>query len=88
MSEVQTIFNKVINAGHYNNQIDLMCWALDDAKFAKIISIQEYRVAKEEIRKYLGAFGSLSGFLAFKLHDHDFSTRFAIYKDWENRPYK
>lgn len=84
---VQETFDKVINAGIYaSNSIGLMCYALLEAACDGVISKEEMKAAKAEIKEYLGANGSLGGKLLFNNMPYTFEHRLAIYKDWANRP--
>ena len=83
---VQNVFDKVIQAGIYKEEYSLMCNALRRASVTALITPEEFHFARSEIQNYLGAFGSLGGFLNFKGRPHEFADRLAIYKDWANKP--
>jgi hypothetical protein len=85
---VQTVFDKVIDLGFYNQQqgSELMCRALKEAGRTGSISKEEFILANEEIKNYLSGFGSLGGMLFYRESPWEFPARLAIYKDWENRP--
>lgn len=84
---VQDIFNKVIESGHYSYRVSLMCPALGAARRDKVITQDEYQFAYDEIRKYLGAYGSLGGKLNSMKLNYEFNSRLQIYQNWENRPH-
>lgn len=88
MINVQDVFDQVINSGHYSplDGSELMCHALKAAGRNGDISSEDFILAKEEIRSYLGGFGSLGGFLDYKGLPYDFNARLAIYLNWKNRP--
>ena len=83
---VQEIFNKVIQAGHYDENAPLMCYSLLTSFKSEVINLKEYRACVEEIKKYLGGFGSLGGFLDYKSLPCNFNARLSVYKDWVNKP--
>lgn len=82
---VQETFNKVIEAGLYNEKDGLMCHSLKAAARAGLITAEEFIAAKGEIVSYLKGFGSLGGYLDYKGQPYDFNTRLAVYKDWANK---
>lgn len=81
----QEIFNKVIEAGFYNEKDGLMCHSLKAAARQGVITAEEFIAAKDEITAYLKGFGSLGGYLDYKKQPFDFATRLAVYKDWANK---
>jgi hypothetical protein len=82
---VQEIFNKVIEAGLYNEKDGLMCHSLKVAARQGTITAEEFIAAKGDIQSYLKGFGSLGGFLDYKGRPYSFEARFAVYKDWANK---
>ena len=82
---IQEVFNKVIEAGLYNEKDGLMCHSLKAAARQGIITAEEFIAAKGEITTYLKGFGSLGGFLDYKSQPYNFETRLAVYKDWANK---
>lgn len=83
---VQEVFDKVIAAGYYNAYRPVMCPSLELAKGNGLITDAEERLAKAEIKGYLGAWGSLGEMLLHFNLDSSFEARHAIYKNWVNRP--
>lgn len=83
---IQEVFDKVIEAGYYTENAPLMCFSLTKASFNGVISLEERSFAHDEIKKYLGAFGSLGGLLCNNKLPYCFQDRLSIYKDWANRP--
>ena len=83
---VQEIFDAVIDGGFYTEHCDCMCFSLEGALRAGVISKEEGRIADREISEYLDPYPLLKS----KLHWHGlpskFSDRLAIYRDWKNRP--
>lgn len=83
---IQEIFNKVIEAGHYgNSSFDAMCSSLALA-LGKEINEDEYIFAIQEIRSYLGKYIYLKSLLVANSLPYTFEARLKIYKDWKNRP--
>lgn len=82
---IQETFNKVIEAGLYNEKSGLMCHSLLAAVIQSVITVAEYTTAEAEIRTYLKGFGSLGGYLDYKSQPYDFNSRLAVYKDWANK---
>lgn len=82
----QEVFNKVIEAGLYNEKDGLMCHSLKAAARQGTITAEEFVAAKGEILGYLKGFGSLGGFLAYKDQPYHFTARLAIYTNWANKP--
>jgi hypothetical protein len=86
--DVQEVFHKVIEVGFYakDGAEDLMCLALDDAVFRKVISRKQCLSSLQQIKDYIGDMI----FLDDVLHDNnlpsDFNARLSIYRDWANRP--
>jgi hypothetical protein len=83
---VQSVFDKVIQAGIYKEEFPLMCNALNCASIKDVITPEEFHLARAEIRSYLGGFGSLGGFLYHKDQPWHFTARLAIYENWANKP--
>lgn len=85
---VQDVFDKVIAAKYYSeyNGVVLMCEALKNAARDGSINLEEFKLAKDEIRAYLGGFGSLGGLLDDKGQAWQFNARLAIYENWTNKP--
>ncbi len=86
MVNVQDVFNKVIGEFYAEDKEVLMCKALDNARKIGKLDAVEYCVAKQDIKDYLKAFGSLGGMLMHASKPYDFNFRLEIYKDWNNRP--
>lgn len=87
-SNVQEIFNKVIDAGIYPTIEEFMCLALETALSSGVITLHELNVAEGEINKILtGSFFSLSGMLYTKhpeLRPNIFDDpNVEIYRNWE-----
>lgn len=84
---VQTIFNKVIDAGLYkeSNYI-LMCHAVEAAYCLEVLTKDEADTAHKEIKLYLKGYGSLAGALDNRGLPWDFKSRLSIYQDWANKP--
>lgn len=83
---VQEIFDAVIDGGFYTEYANWMCHSLESARFHGVISKKEEKIAKREIRAYLGGYTFLETKLfhlglPFKLPD-----RLAIYRNWSSRP--
>ena len=90
MSEIQEILNKVIASGHYQGLMGsrFMCWSLERAWEARIITLDERLLATNAIEEYIAhiPFSTLSA--ALNCSDKPFLDEdcLAVYKDWENRP--
>lgn len=87
-SNVQEIFNKVIDSGIYPTIEEFMCYALETALSSEVITRQELNVAEGEINKILtGSFISLSGMLYTKhpeLRPNNYGDpNVEIYRNWE-----
>lgn len=87
--DVQTIFNIVIESGHYNeDNLDWMCGSLKHCRHDGLISQLEVDIAVNEIEAYLDT--AECAFLRTGLWQsglpYNFADRLAIYKDWANRP--
>lgn len=88
-SNVQEIFNKVIDAGIYPTIEEFMCYALETALSSEVITLHELNVAEGEINKILtGSFCSLSGML-YTIHPelrrplNYGDPNVEIYRNWE-----
>lgn len=85
-TDVQKIFYKVIEGGHYTSRCDLMCISLIAAGYCDVINKEQKEIARQSIKEYLGFYGTLSAALIDSNLDSSFQHRLAIYKDWANRP--
>lgn len=94
VTELQSIFNRVIAAGHYSDTeregtYPHMCVSLDAAVRRGLITEHEYVLAQQNIRVYLSAVewsDTLAGALISSDLPSDFEDCLAIYRDWANRP--
>lgn len=84
---MQNIFNKVIEAGLYNEKDGLMCHSLYEAAYKGVVTTYERDIALKAIQVYLSGFGSLGGFLDHQKSAFDFPARLSIYQNWESRPF-
>lgn len=88
--DVQDVFNKVIDVGHYKNTYLMhqthMCLSLLCATEAKDITEKERSIAKEEITHYLDGYPTLSLKLSCMNLPNRFEDCLAIYRNWDNRP--
>lgn len=93
-TKVQSIFNRVIAAGHYSDTeregtYPYMCVSLDAAVRHGHITIAECVQAQLAIVEYLEAVDyadTLAGALISSDLPSDFEDCLAIYRDWANRP--
>ena len=87
MTDVQTIFDKVIASGRYLEGVTtFMCTALTLCLKHKILPHEEVLIAKNEIDHYLGGYHTLGLALVENGLPCKPKARLAIYKDWANRP--
>ena len=88
MTDVQTIFDKVIASGHYRKESPApeMCLSLLNAWEDDVITHKEYKQAAIEIQDYIRGFSFLSSALAYNGLHADRPSRLALYQDWANRP--
>lgn len=87
MTDVQTIFDKVIASGRYSEARTLfMCTALAACLHADTLTYEEVLAAKNEIDHYLGDYNTLERALIGAGLPRQFKDRLAIYRDWANRP--
>ena len=94
MSEVQDIFDKVIEGEYYCESFEDMCLSLKVAFEYEYITYGEYMYAFEQIKRYMGVdlgegvrdVGALVCLLRKNNLPHSFEDTLAIYKDWENKP--
>ena len=89
--KVQQILNKVILAGYYSEEVDAnkscyMCFALDLAKKADLITSEEAWFVVEEIQRYVGRRQYISHRLRELGYPWWFADRLHIYQHWANRP--
>lgn len=95
---VQKVFRKVIEAGHYNPSKTFgeyfMCFALNKAATSEHISIDEYLSARAAIRRELEGYPTLCLFVKAKVEENWdlFRPKFfaenvgiKIYWNWYNR---
>lgn len=85
-TDVQKIFDKVIERGHYTRRFDWMCINLEVAEYYDVINKEQEEIARQSIKEYLGFYVTLSMALSDSYLDASFAGRLAIYKDWVNRP--
>lgn len=85
-TDVQKIFDKVIESGHYRSKFGLMCLSLQEARYCDAINKKQKEIAKQSIKEYLGFYPTLVMALRGNNLDASFASRLAIYKDWANRP--
>lgn len=87
---IQEIFNRVIDQEYYDtsHNYSAMCHSLYRAWYKEVISYDEYRFAKEQIRKYLYPVNRayLGDALKKAGLPNTIEARTAIYRDWANRP--
>ena len=89
MTDVQEIFNRVIDQGYYTPyDYSVMCNSLHNALCGDVISTDEYRFARKQIGNYLLPTNCayLRTALAQAGLPHTIEARTAIYRDWANRP--
>ena len=84
--EIQALFDKVIDLGHYHHIG--MCASVAHARAAGILNDQETAMLGDTIRRYLIPTGCTWLFAALKDNGLPYSpeARLAIYRNWENRP--
>ena len=90
MSDVQEIFDRVIDQRYYNTSFthSAMCCALDSAWSWEAISEDEYQFAIEQIKEYLRPTNCayLRAALEKSGLPSTIEARTSLYRDWENRP--
>lgn len=86
MKTPKDVFWKVIDLEFYNELNPLMCNSLKSAWLLREITYEEYTTGTQAIKEYLGAYGSLGGYLRHNCHPYEFKDKIEIYKNWDNRP--
>lgn len=86
MSKLQSLFDKVIDSGHYHHPG--MCKSIAHARAAGILNNRETIMLEQAIRLYLIPKGYAWLYEALKANGlpHGPEARLAIYQDWANRP--
>lgn len=85
-TDVQKIFNKVIESGHYTRRFDWMCLSLETAEYCDAINKEQKEIARQSIKEYLGSYATLTKALSDSNLDCSFEARKAIYLNWDKRP--
>jgi hypothetical protein len=88
---IQTIFNKVIDAGHYIEvgPSRFMCLSLAAAALRGVITDAEYKRAKAAIADYLAPTGQCTladALRSTRIYSPIFSARLKLYQNWAKRP--
>ena len=83
---VQEIFDAVIDTGFYTEYENWMCYSLESARSYGVISKKEEKIARREIRAYLGEYTLLETKLFHLGLPCKLSDRLALYRNWANRP--
>lgn len=87
LTDVQRIFNKVIEANIYHvGRVRMMCWALRVARDTGVITAEDETLALHAINEYLQDFVFLAYALESRGMPCTFEDRLKLYQDWENRP--
>lgn len=84
--EIQALFDKVIDSGHYRHPG--MCTSVARARAAGILNNRETAMLEDTIRRYLipKGYAWLYDALIANGLPHGPAARLAVYKDWANRP--
>lgn len=89
---IQEIFNAVIDEGFYSNEFieskssRWMCEAIHYAYVAELLTMEERRLALEEIKEYIQGYTFLGSALSISNLPYKYEDRLAIYRNWANRP--